>query len=65
MVTKKYNPGFLTEDELVASFCIRTSEFESIVETLGENTGNSSQHLMVIGRRGSVSYRILIKHSNE
>lgn len=53
MVTKKYNPGFLTEDELVASFCVRTSEFESIVETLGENTGNSNQHLVVIGPHGS------------
>ena len=29
---RKYNPGFLDDDELVASFCVRTSEFESIVE---------------------------------
>ena len=61
MITKKYNPGFLTEDELVASFCVRTSEFESIVETLGENTGNSNQHLMVIGPRGSGKTNLMLR----
>ena len=61
MVTKKYNPGFLTEDELVASFCVRTSEFESIVETLGENTGNSNQHLMVIGPPGSGKTNLMLR----
>ncbi len=61
VVTRKYNPGFLTEDELVASFCVRTSEFESIVETLGENTGNSNQHLMVIGPRGSGKTNLMLR----
>ena len=61
MVTKKYNPGFLTDDELVASFCVRTSEFESIIETLGENTGNSNQHLMVIGPRGSGKTNLMLR----
>ena len=61
MITKKHNPGFLTEDELVASFCVRTSEFESIVETLGENTGNSNQHLMVIGPRGSGKTNLMLR----
>ncbi len=61
MVTKKHNPGFLTEDDLVASFCVRASEFESIVETLGENTGNSNQHLMVIGPRGSGKTNLMLR----
>ena len=30
---RKYNPGFLTDDELMASFCVRTTEFE--LPTLG------------------------------
>ena len=46
---KKYNPGFLSDDELIESFCVRTNEFASIVETLRENTGNSNQH--VLGNR--------------
>ena len=36
VTARKYNPGFLTDDELVASFCVRTSEFESMVEMLRE-----------------------------
>ncbi len=61
MATKKYNPGFLSDDELVESFCVRTSEFESIVETLRENTGNSNQHLIVIGPRGSGKTSLLLR----
>ena len=61
MATKKYNPGFLSDDELVESFCVRTSEFESIIETLRENTGNSNQHLIVIGPRGSGKTSLLLR----
>ena len=61
MATKKYNPGFLTDDELVASFCVRTSEFDSITETLRESTGNSNQHLIVIGPRGSGKTSLLLR----
>lgn len=51
--TKKFNPGFLPEDELIRSFCVRTREFESIVETLRESGGGSNRHTLVIGPRGS------------
>ena len=61
MATRTYNPGFLSDDELAASFCVRTSEFESIVETLQENTGNSNQHLIVIGPRGSGKTSLLLR----
>ena len=46
---RKYNPGFLSEDELVDSFCVRTEEFETIVESLNENDGSSSSHTIVVG----------------
>ena len=61
MATRTYNPGFLSDDELAAAFCVRTSEFESIVETLRENTGNSNQHLIVIGPRGSGKTSLLLR----
>ena len=61
MPARKYNPGFLTDDELVATFCVRTSEFESIAETLRENVGNSNQHLVVIGPRGSGKTSLLLR----
>ena len=59
--TPKYNPGFLTDDELVTSFCVRTNEFESIIETLQESTGNSNPHLIVVGPRGSGKTHLLLR----
>ena len=59
--TKKYNPGFLTDDELVESFCVRTHDFESIIETLNESTGNSNPHIIVIGPRGSGKTHLLLR----
>ena len=61
MPARKYNPGFLSDDELVATFCVRTTEFESIVETLHESDGNSNQHLVVIGPRGSGKTSLLLR----
>ena len=52
VTARKYNPGFLSDDELVASFCVRTSEFHSLIEVLRECTGSASQHQIVIGPQG-------------
>ena len=49
VAVKKYNPGFLTDDEIIESFCVRTAEFESIVESLRESSDSSSTHSLVIG----------------
>lgn len=54
MPTAKHNPRFLTDEELVRSYCIRGLEFESIVETLRDSaTEASNQHVIVTGPRGS------------
>ena len=63
--SRKYNPGFLSDDELVASFCIRTSEFESIIEMLRDCTGNSNSHQIVIGPRGSGKTSLLLRVAAE
>ncbi len=65
VATRKFNPGFLPEDELVASFCVRTHEFESILETLRGCTGNSNQHQIVIGPRGSGKTTLLLRVAAE
>ena len=65
VATKKYNPGFLTDDELIASFCVRTSEFESIVEALRESTGASNVHQIAIGPRGSGKTSLLLRVAAE
>jgi len=48
----KYNPAFLSEDELVESFVVRGADLDMIVEIVRDNTGDSNQHLLVIGPRG-------------
>ena len=62
---RKYNPGFLTDDELVASFCIRRNEFESMMEMLRGCTGGSNQHQIVIGPRGSGKTCLLLRVAAE
>ncbi|MYA60550.1 MAG: ATP-binding protein, partial [Chloroflexi bacterium] len=57
----KYNPGFLSDDELVASFCVRGNEFESMVESLRECTGRANTHQIVIGPRGSGKTSLLLR----
>ena len=65
VTARKYNPGFLSDDELVASFCVRTDEFESMVETVRECTGNSNTHQIVIGPRGSGKTSLLLRVAAE
>ena len=62
---RKYNPGFLTDDELVASFCVRTEELDSIVETLRQCDGPSNPHRIVIGPRGSGKTSLLLRVATE
>ena len=62
---KKYNPGFLSDDEVVASFCIRNVEFKLLLESLLSSTGNSSVHSMVIGPRGSGKTHLLLRVAAE
>ena len=62
---RKYNPWFLSDDEAVASFCIRKQEFASIIETLRECAGNSNPHRIVIGPRGSGKTSLLRRVSVE
>lgn len=48
----KHNPGFLTEEQLVASFVVRDHELQRILRILRENTAASNQHVLVVGKRG-------------
>ncbi len=58
---RKYNPGFLTDDELVESFCVRRAEFDSAIEMLRECDGTANPHRIVIGQRGSGKTSLLLR----
>ena len=48
----KYNPAFLSRDELVRSFVVRHVDLDLIIETIKENHTDSNQNILVIGPRG-------------
>ena len=61
----KHNPGFLTDDELVASFCVRSGELDSILEMLRECDGSSNPHRIVLGPRGCGKTSLLLRVAAE
>ena len=65
VAARKYNPGFLSVDELVAIFCVRTAEYESLIEVLRECSGNANTHQIVIGPRGSGKTSLLLRVAAE
>ncbi len=48
----KYNPAFLSTDELIESFVVRHVDLELIMEAIHHNTGQSNNHILVVGPRG-------------
>lgn len=62
---RKYNPGFLTDAELVDTFCVRQVEFESVLDTLRGCTGSANQPQIVIGPRGSGKTTLLLRVAAE
>ena len=65
VTARKYNPGFLSDDELVAGYCVRIGEFESLIEVLRECRGNANAHQIVIGPRGSGKTSLLLRAAVE
>ena len=65
VTARKYNPGFLSVDELVTTFCVRTAEYDSLVETLIECSGSANTHQIVIGPRGSGKTSLLLRVAAE
>ena len=65
MRTMKFNPGFLSDDELAASFCVRTEEFDSIMEMLRECGTASNPHRLIVGPRGSGKTTLLLRVAAE
>ena len=62
---RRYNPGFLTDEELIDGFCVRTYEFESIVAKLRDTGRSSSPHMIAIGPRGSGKTTLLLRVAAE
>jgi tetratricopeptide (TPR) repeat protein len=48
----KYNPAFLTDDELKKAFVVRYDDLELVMTVIRENNRESTQHVLIIGPRG-------------
>jgi len=49
----KYNPSFLSQDELIENFVVRHTDLELIIRIIRDNITGSNQHVLIIGPRGS------------
>lgn len=61
----KYNPAFLSGDELVETFVVRQAELGLIVQVLRENKDDANQHLLVIGPRGIGKTTLVLRAMEE
>ena len=57
----KYNPAFLSRRGLVKSFVVRLTDLELILETIRHNTGDTNQHILIIGPRGSGKTSLVLR----
>lgn len=57
----KFNPGFLSDQELVDSYCVRVPEFEMLVQTIRESIDSSNPHQLVVGPRGTGKTTLLLR----
>ena len=65
MAIRKYNPAFLSADELVKTFCVRSRELRSISETIRACSSTSNVHMLVVGPRGSGKTTLLLRVATE
>jgi tetratricopeptide (TPR) repeat protein len=49
----KYNPGFIDDADLIRLFVVRQTSLDFILRTIDENTGPSTQHVLLVGSRGT------------
>ncbi|NVM21864.1 MAG: tetratricopeptide repeat protein [Desulfobacterales bacterium] len=61
----KYNPSFLSENELMRYFVVRQMDLELIMEVVRENTGPTNQHVLVIGSRGAGKTMLVLRTAAE
>ncbi|NLL37577.1 MAG: ATP-binding protein [Fretibacterium sp.] len=49
----KYNPSFLSDEELLANFSVRQSELKAMMDCVRKNSGKANLHTLLVGARGS------------
>ena len=61
-----YNPGRMTDAEIVAAFIARRSQFDRIVADLAAESATSrAQHHLIVGQRGMGKTTLLVRLAAE
>ena len=63
--TVKYNPAFLSPDELVEGFVVRHVDLDLILQVVRENVAASNQHVLVVGPRGTGKTMLVLRVAAE
>jgi len=58
---KKYNPAFLSKQELIHSFVVRHIELDILLETIRTNTFESNQNVLMIGPCGMGKTHLVLR----
>lgn len=61
----KYNPSFLSEEDLVGNFAVRHADLGLIIRVIRENVTDSNQHVLIIGPRGSGKTTLVLRAAAE
>ena len=61
----KYNPAFLTEEELIRNFVVRHKDLELLLEVLRENESQNNQHILVVAPRGAGKPTLVLRVASE
>ena len=61
----KYNPGFNSDEDQKSLFVVRERYAELVLETIRENTGPSSQHILIVGPRGIGKTSLVVRVAAE
>jgi len=58
---KKFNPAFLSKQDLIRSFVIRQIELDILLETIRTNTYESNQNILIIGPCGMGKTHLMLR----
>ena len=63
--TVKYNPSFLSSEQLIRNFVVRQKDLDLIVELIRENVTAGNQHLLVLAPRGAGKTTLVLRGAAE
>jgi len=62
----KFNPGFRTDQEIIADFLVREADLEFLLETMRHNaTAPANQHVLIVGPRGIGKTTLVLRAAAE